>query len=280
MHEQRSGQGCVRRGDEKRDELVASDIDAERAGRVLAAGDRRECAAEARGPQAHGTPGRQCHDDGEESELGAIGEDLEAADADRRDARYPHIAAGDGLPLHRDLVDDQPDRQGGHGEIVALEPQCGIADDESDRERERHARQERADRRPAIGRGEHCRGVTAERSERVVAERHLAGIAHEQVEADHEHGVDQRERHHGDEIAAGHEGVTEDRECHDPRECTGECAEPLRRDNTARGRHGRSRCVDRSRQQCARATSDRRAARAAAPAAPSVPPGRWSVLPC
>ena len=73
----------------------------------------------------------------------AIGRDVEAANAERRNARDAHVALRDRLPLHGDLVDDQPDRERRHREVVAAQPQRRIADDERAGERAERCRAQR-----------------------------------------------------------------------------------------------------------------------------------------
>ena len=219
-------------GEHEGHELVVGDIDAERARRVLAAGERHQRAAEARSADAAWrSPCTEPTISARSTSCARSDAALEVADAERRNARNAHIALGDRLPLHGDLVDDQADRERSHGEVVALEPQRRIADQPARRTSAAQCRRRApASGAPSIGGGQHRRRVAADRSESVLAERRLSGIAHEDVEAGDEHRVDQREAGDRDKIAADNEGIAEQRR---PRRQSGapakQRAQPLKR---------------------------------------------------
>ena len=87
MHEQRARERRIGGRDQERRELVARDVDAERAGRVLAARDGGQRPAEARCAQPRGGKGRQHHDHHER----------EAACRDRTRSRSRAMPSG-GMP--------------------------------------------------------------------------------------------------------------------------------------------------------------------------------------
>ena len=178
------------------------------------------------------------HDHHEREKLAALGHDLVARDAKRRDAGNAHVALRHRLPLDRDLVHDQSDRQRRHREIVALEPQRRPADHQRHQQGEPKPHGKGRDRLPIIGRGENGRGVARQCREGVVPERHLPRESHENVQPDDEHRVDHRKRHDGDEIAAGDEGIGQHRAGHRPRQRREPAPHPVTRDNSGRVRHG------------------------------------------
>ena len=178
------------------------------------------------------------HDHHQREEFSAIGHDLVARDAERRDAGNAHVALRHRLPLDRDLVHDQSDRQRGHRKIVALEPQRRPAHHQRNQQGEPKPHGKGRDRLPVISRGENRRGVARQCREGVVPERHLSGKSHEDVQPDDEHRVDHRERHDGNEIAAGNEGIGQHRAGHHPRQRREPAPHPVTRDNSGRVRHG------------------------------------------
>ena len=174
----------------------------------------------------------------------SVGE-LVAEEADRRDAGIAHVALGQARPLDGDLVDDQAEREGRHGEVVAAQLQRRIATTARATPPDRiMARTSAAIGLPAVGGGQDRGAVAAERREGVLAERRLARIAHEEVEAGDEDAVDGREADHGHEIAARPEArrrarraPTEDRDRADAEAAAHAAAHALSGDSSGRG-HG------------------------------------------
>ena len=173
---------------------------------------------------------------------------------ERRNARNAHVALRHRLPLHGDFVDDQPDRQCRHRKVMAAQPQRRVSDDERACERAGDAERGGRQRLPAVIGGEHRGGVAADRRERIVSERDLSGVAHEDVQARHEHHVDRGEVQHCDEIAAGNEHVGDKPRRQRPHRRHHRIAPGLSPDSSERGHRATSRCEDRSRLRCGRPT--------------------------
>ena len=143
---------------------------------------------------------------------------VKRTDAERRYAGIAHVALRQAGPLHRQIVGDEAEREGGHGKVVAAQPQRRITDDERSDAGDRHRDDQRQHRLPAIFDAEDRGAVTADRRKGVLAERGLPGIAHEEIQPDAEHAIDHRELHHGQQIAAldedeGEQQRDEDRAC-------------------------------------------------------------------
>jgi hypothetical protein len=135
-------------------------------------------------------------------QLPALVFDLEAGDAQRRNAGIAHVALGQARPLNRDVVGDEAKGEGCHGEVMAAQSQRGIADQQRGDARHHHGRHHRQRRLPAVLDAENGAAVAADAGEGVLTERRLSGIAHKKIQADTEHAVDHRQLKHGQQIAA------------------------------------------------------------------------------
>ncbi len=93
--------------------------------------------------------------------------------------------------------------EGHDGEVVAAEPQGGIAEDRSRRTGEEHRKRQRGEEVP-VGLGhEQGAGVGADREERGIAEVEQAGVSDHDVQAEPEHGVGRhRDRDRRDVVVA------------------------------------------------------------------------------
>jgi len=106
-----------------------------------------------------------------------------AEGGERRHA-HPVGAAGEAVLGGDDDRDDDSQAERRHREVVAFQAQDRAADRVGERRRERGRGGERRERRPAVARGEDRRAVGAHAEEARVAERDLAGVADQQVQAD------------------------------------------------------------------------------------------------
>ncbi len=209
VREQRARRRRIKRGDDESRELVLRDADAQRSGALLAGRDGAQCPAEAGIAQAARDRETDQQDHHQAHELRPLVLDREWADAERRDAGIAHVALREARPLHRQIVGDEPERERRHREVVAAKAQRRIADDERGDPGDRHRREQRQDRLPAVLDAEDGGAVAADRRKRVLPEGCLSGIAHEEVQPDAEQAVDHRKLHHREQVAAPDEDESE-----------------------------------------------------------------------
>ncbi len=126
--------------------------------------------------------------------IGLGSAEIEAAHRERGDARDPVGAVGQTLQLHQKDVDDLVDPQGGHGQVVALEPQGGHADQTRDDSRQHRGQEHGQPRIQPQPRREDRGPVCPYADESRLPQRDLPRLSHKQT---------QPQRHHE---AGGHEG--------------------------------------------------------------------------
>jgi hypothetical protein len=159
----------------------------------LGVADGDERAAEAAGGDVAAHPGPERGE--------AEAEQVEAPGGVQRRGKFrprkADAAAGDALPGQRDLRDDGGEAERRHGEVEGAQPQRRQphhhAEHRADHGRDAERREGRHRLRD-IARGQHARGVGAEREQRDIADGELPGEADDEVQARHQHPVDSRAR--------------------------------------------------------------------------------------
>ncbi len=186
------------------------DGNAEKARTPLIFADRDHGAPE-RGAQdeTHHTDRQRKAKQHEVVERVGVRQDVDPGDAEierlARKAAQPVVAAGDGAPLERDVVEDLPERDGDHREVDAASPcderaqQCAgnAAEQRAAQQRERCARREKLQREAgAIGTEPEIRRVSeGQHTGEAEQEVHRHGCQSEHEHARAERGVAAEQRH-------------------------------------------------------------------------------------
>ena len=116
----------------------------------------------------------------------------------------PSTPAGQRIGLPEGERHQLAEAQRRHREVVPLEAQAGEGEQQPAEGGERARGGEGEQPRPPQIDRAHGTRVRAEADEGGMAERHLTGVAEEQREADHDHGVDAGEREDLEQEAVGH----------------------------------------------------------------------------
>ena len=106
----------------------------------------------------------------------------------RPDAEHAVAAAGEGIPLEDDRPADLGEGQGQHGEVDARQAHAEPAVDHGEGAGDQRRQHQRCFHRQAGALQQQAGGIGAEAEIGGVAERHHAGRAHDEVQADGEQG--------------------------------------------------------------------------------------------
>ncbi len=193
---ERAGDAGVHGADAEGERLVARRVDAHRRGGDRMVADRDQRPADAPAQQV---PAEDEHDDGDrerEQVEPLVGAELQAercVGLDDDDALHAAGPVLDGLVLQQ-LRHRHAEREGGQREVVAFEPQRRQPEQEADDEAHGAGDRHRRPVRHAEPVHQDRRDVGADRVERAVAERDLAVVAGQDVEAEQRDRVDQHQR--------------------------------------------------------------------------------------
>ena len=168
--------------------LEARRVDTHHAGRHFRTVDRLQRAADGRIDQVQRQPGDEQQQHGAHQVPRFFTGDFQAGDTESRHAD----AIGAARPLRLVVDDDGNDdaqAQGRHGQGMALELQDGTRQQQGQQARGDGPGAQGGQRRPAIVRGQHGRRIRAQAIEARVAQADLARVAHQQVQADDDDGV-------------------------------------------------------------------------------------------
>ncbi|GJD58404.1 hypothetical protein IFDJLNFL_4324 [Methylobacterium dankookense] len=170
----------------------AGGADAEAARRRLALGHRQHRPAVARMLQVVRGERRQEQREGEHRVEGVARERM-AEQVRARDAGEPGGAPGQALPFDGDVLDDEAEGDRHHREVDAAHPHARIGERRAEQARDHRraeAREQEVEAEP--DRQDRAR-IGAEREQAGLAERDEPGEAHEDVQADRDHAVDQEQ---------------------------------------------------------------------------------------
>ena len=204
MRIEAAGQPGDRRADRECHHLVDGEIDPHASCRGLAVADGEKGAAGGGTQQVERAEHhRDQQREADDIEAVAVAAERETEQIERLDP-HPLVAVGDALPARGDLLDDEAEGDGGDDQIDAGKTQRREPDERPDRAGnqpgERQIHQER-DAEPL----QVCGRIGADRQERRMAERNLAGEAGENQQSDADDRVDEHEYQLALQIRSDHE---------------------------------------------------------------------------